>query len=153
MPLFGNNAGAGKAGLFQRCCLATGRLTTTWQSDRQLCTINAAMCSLIKKIKKKNNKRGGVYGLKKQTNKKPLCNCLLIIKGERPRQSSIQTPQGWGSPSRTPGTLEHSAAFRSAGHLLWSTSSSSTAEATALQGTGRAGHEQELPEVLTKDSM
>lgn len=85
MPLFGNNEGAGKAGLFHRCCLGTGKATTTWQNEWQLCTISTAICSSNKK-----NKKSGVYGLKKQTNKKPLCNCWSIIRGKR-RRAELHT--------------------------------------------------------------
>lgn len=38
-----------RQGFFIDAALATGKLTTTWQDEWQLCTINAAICSLDKK--------------------------------------------------------------------------------------------------------
>lgn len=71
----------GRAGLFHKCCTATCKLTTTWQNDWQLCTINTAICSSNCPCTKN---KCGVYSLKKPTNKKPhLCNCLLIMKGRK----------------------------------------------------------------------
>lgn len=126
MPLFGNNAGAGRAGLFHRCCLATCKLATTWQNEWQLCTINTAICSLTKKTKR------GVYGLTKQTYKKPLCNCLLIINGKRRRPELHINPAKLEAHTATLlGTCTACSTVLSSGlpcTLLWSIRTSSRSE-------------------------
>lgn len=128
MPLFGNNAGTGRAGLFPKCCPATCKLTTTWQNEWQLCTSNTAICS--SKCPCTKNKYG-VYGLKKQTKKKPLRNCLLIIKGKRRIlvSASRQRPDLHINPAKLEAHItilfrtltaskHHSAIFRIAAYLL-----------------------------------
>lgn len=142
-------------GFFIGCCLATCKLATTWQNERQLCTISTAICSSTKKTKR------GVYGLTKQTNRKPLCNCLLIINGKRRRpELHINPAQLEAHTATLPGTCTACSTVLSSG--LPCTCSGAQEPAPDQRGESCARHRQlwpwmrggqELAEVLRNDSM
>lgn len=155
MPLLGNNAGAGKAGLFHRCCLGHR------QANNNLARWVAALhnqCSHM--LLGQKTSAGFTVWKSKQTNKKPLCNCLLIIKGKRQRRGRHTNPTKLEAhPAALPGhqlpvaqcylqdchapALQHKHQLHIRGH----------SRARHRQHWPWMGGGQELAEVLTNDLM